>query len=303
MFKKETIHRRTFTPLAIAAAILTIIAPSIIAGAAAKPTVAVGLPPLQWVVEGIMESDVTVIVLVKPGQSPHTFEPSARQVAALSKAHTFLFIGTEIERQAAKRATTQNRLLTIHDVGNLTSDSHHDHPHTTTHCHHGLDPHIWLAPSEMAQIARRCATALHTTFPDKTAIINNGLAQTLARIAALDTQIKTLLDPLAGTSFLVYHPSWGHFATAYGLTQLALEADGKAPTAKHLATIAAQVKTHAIKTLFSNPDAPTAVVRRAAASMGCNVAIIDPLAPSWDTNLLQVARLIAASATPSTEEK
>lgn len=54
----------------------------------------------------------------------------------------------------------------------------------------------------------------------------------------LDESIKKRADALPDTKvFLVFHPSWGYFADDYGLTQIAVEDEGKEPTPATLAKI------------------------------------------------------------------
>lgn len=267
--------------------------------AADRPVIAVGIPPLKWVVESLAGDQVDAVVLLKPGQSPHTFEPSPRQVAALSGARAFLYIGLEVEHTVAARIGAQNPALRRYAVGGLAQQETHDHAEGC-HCH-GVDdddPHVWLAPALLAEVAERCAAALREVLPESATAIDAGLVRTRARIDAVDSEIQVLLKPLAGATLLVYHPSWGRFATAYGLKQRALEADGKTPSAKHLATLVTDARREHVRTLFSNPDAPAAVVRRAAATLGCRVEVIDPLAEAWDENLLRAARLMAAGIAP-----
>jgi len=274
------------------------------AAAADRPVVAVGIPPLQWVVDTVAGGRVESVVLLKPGQSPHTFEPAPRQVAALGAARAFLYIGLETERAVAARAAAQNPALRCVAVGGLAAPAAHsraaDHPAADHPCRNedGADPHVWLAPARMAEIAARCAAVLRGILPGDADAVDAGLARARARIEAVDAEARALLKPAAGATLLVYHPSWGHFAAAYGLKQRALEADGRTPSARHLAGLVSTVRREGVRTLFSNPDAPEAVVRRAAATLGCRVEVIDPLAGEWDENLLRTARRIAAGTAP-----
>lgn len=275
---------------------------ALVTTAAEKPIVVVGIPPLQWVVASIVGDSAEVGIFLRPGQTPHTFEPVARQVAELSRASAFLYIGLEVERAAAKRALAQNPTLQCRDVGGLVheepAEEEHDHTPGHTHDHDGGDPHIWLSPALLEEVAGRCAVALREALPAAAKEIADGLIRTRARIRAVDADVRAILQPVSGRTLLVYHPSWGHFTEAYGLQQLAVEADGRVPSAKHLATVIKQAKQENIRVLFSNPDAPESVVRRAATALKCRVEVIDPLAAAWDTNLLNVARRIAHGVAP-----
>ena len=292
------VRRIGFVGILVAALLVSVL----VLPASEKPVVMVGIPPLKWVVESIVGDRAEVGVFLRPGQTPHTSEPVARQVAELNRASAFLYIGLEVERAVAKRAVAQNPSLRCYDVGGLLHEGAASvaHPHVSG-CMHDQeygDPHVWLAPALLEGVAERCAAALHEALPAAGKEIEAGLARTRVRIRATDADVRAILQPVLGCTMLVYHPSWNHFVAAYGLRQLAVEADGRAPSAKHLAAVITQVKREKVRTLFSNPDAPEAVVRRVAAALGCRLEVIDPLAAAWDTNLLDVARRIAAGIAP-----
>ncbi len=67
------------------------------AAAPAKIPVFAGIPPLAWLVQRIGGPWVEVGVLVSPGQNPHVFQPSPRQVVAVKKAALFFKIGMPFE--------------------------------------------------------------------------------------------------------------------------------------------------------------------------------------------------------------
>ena len=58
---------------------------------------------------------------------------------------------------------------------------------------------------------------------------------------ALDAQLRSLFASTPagpggnGRGFLVFHPAWGYFAKDYGLTQQAIEFEGKEPSPRRLA--------------------------------------------------------------------
>ena len=82
-----------------------------------------------------------------------------------------------------------------------------------------------LAPEHSADFARN-----HDTF--------------VAELDALDAELHKLLDPLPKRKFMVFHPAWGYFADSYGLTQIAIEHEGKAPGPRTLAGLIADVPDH-----------------------------------------------------------
>ena len=99
--------------------------------------------------------------------------------------------------------------------------------------------------------------------------------------------------------FLVFHPAWGYFAQAYGLTQVPIEQGGKEPGARTLVTLIEQAKRDQIRVVFIQPQSDPRFAEQIARAIGGRVIAIDPLAPDYVANLRAVARQIAAAGTPN----
>ena len=73
------------------------------------------LPAAQFV-ERIGGGRVTVEVLVQPGQSPHSFEPTPRQMAGLASADLYFRIGVEFENALIPRVQSTMRDVEVVDT-------------------------------------------------------------------------------------------------------------------------------------------------------------------------------------------
>ncbi|MDE5695739.1 MAG: zinc ABC transporter substrate-binding protein, partial [Alistipes sp.] len=58
-----------------------------------ETTLCVSIPPLKEVVGGIVGDDFRIEVLVPPGASPETYEPTPRQFIALNRAQLIFNVG------------------------------------------------------------------------------------------------------------------------------------------------------------------------------------------------------------------
>ena len=119
-----------------------------------------------------------------------------------------------------------------------------------------------------------------------------------AELTALDNEIRTLLKGASKPNFMVFHPSWGHFADTYGLTQIPIEFNGKQPGARALTALIARAKQQQVSTIFVQPQFDSKSAQQLARAIGARVVIIDPLSPDYLNNLRNVARQIAASTPP-----
>lgn len=73
------------------------------AAAAQVPRVAVSILPQKYFVDRISGGTSQVLVLVGPGQNPHSYEPTPRQMADLGSAAAWLTIGVDFENGLAPK--------------------------------------------------------------------------------------------------------------------------------------------------------------------------------------------------------
>ena len=96
--------------------------------------------------------------------------------------------------------------------------------------------------------------------------------------------------PLQGKTLLVFHPSYGYFADAYGLKQIAVEMGGKEPGARQLARLIDRAKEDGVRMIFVQPQFSKGSARTIAEAIGGAVVPLDPLARDYLENLERMAR-------------
>ncbi len=191
----------------------------------------VSIPPQKYLVERIGGKHVRAEVLLKPGQSPHTYEPTPRQMVDLSSAKVFFRIGAPFETQIADKIGQTLKSLLIVDINEgipLRQQTeicleHEGHEHE----HSEIDMHTWMSPRLARIQAATVCRILSRVDPARQADYEANLGELQGELERLDTEIAESLEPLKGRAFLVFHPAFGYFADAYNLRQIAIEAGGK----------------------------------------------------------------------------
>ena len=262
-----------------------------------KLRVAVSIVPQAWLVEQIGGARVEVLTLVQPGDSPATYQPSDAQISQLMRAAVFFRIGVPFENGPWFAAVSGTKTLDVVDMRRgiklrrVTAPDHDDHGHG----HDGDDPHIWLSPPLLKQQAQTVADALCRLDPDHAGTYRANLIAAKTVLEVTDRAVRERLAPLAGRAFLVFHPSWGYFADAYGLEQVAIEVDGKAPSDHELTAVVTAARRHGVKVIFVQPQIAGSAARAVARLIGGRVEQLDPLAADVPANLLRVADVLAES--------
>jgi len=252
----------------------------------------VSIPPQAFVVERIGGGLVDVRVLVMPGQEPHTFEPLPKQMTELAGARLYFKVGMPFEeRLVEKIAAGFHKLKVVDSLKGIekvelhsNSDGHEEH-----------DPHVWLAPSMVLIMAANTAEALSQADPGNKEAYKANLEGLLAELNEVDSAIRERLAPFKGRAFYVLHSAFGHFAEEYGLRQMAMEAEGKLPSPKRLASLIGMAREEGARAVFVQPQFDRKSAEALANAIGGEVVVLDPLAGDLCANLVDIAEALAAS--------
>jgi len=281
-------------------------------GAGAAPLdVLVTILPHAALVERLGEGAVRVHVLVGPQESPHTFDPTPRELQRLAAARVWFTTGIELEAPLIPRlrgAVPDLAVIPTHaplellpgagagGAGQAGGDhAGHDHaPGDPCLAGHETDPHVWLSARNTAAQVAVMADALAARLPADAGAIAARAEALRAELQDLDARLEALLAPVRGRTMLVFHPAFGYFARDYGLVQRAVEAGGLAPGPRRLAALMREVEEAQVGTIFVQPQASDQAAAVLAREAGLRVVTLDPLARDHVANLWRLGQAVRA---------
>lgn len=270
------------------------------ADAGAPLRIFVSILPQQYFFEQIGAEYVDVSVMVGPGQSPATFDPTPRQMAELANADLYQRIGVPFERTWMADIAARIPGLKIIDARESITlrrmEDQHGHADEHSRGDAAKDPHIWTDPLLVIKISDQILRQLTALAPEHETAFKENHRLFVQRLEALDRKIQQLLGGLKNGSFMVFHPSWGYFADRYGLRQIPVEEEGKTPGAKTLAGLVRTARRKGIKTILVQKQFSRRGAKILAASFDGNVVTVDPLAYDYPLNMERIAQAIAAAA-------
>ncbi|MBN2439551.1 MAG: zinc ABC transporter substrate-binding protein [Deltaproteobacteria bacterium] len=273
----------------------------------------VSISPQKYFVQKIGGDLVDVSVLVPAHANPHSFEPKPRQMAELSKSAVYFSVGIDFEKFWLKKIAAANpKMRVVHTDDGITRipmADHHDGEKSRPsqksnvearagHDHGGLflDPHVWLSPSLVKIQAGHIRDALTAIDPVHRSRYKSNFASFMREIDELDAELKALFAGRKGEQFMVFHPSWGYFAEAYGLVQVPVEIEGKDPKPAQLQKLIRHARERRIKVIFVQPQFSAKSAELLSGEIGGQIVYADPLAENWAGNLREVARKFGAAA-------
>ena len=256
-----------------------------------KPLISVSIEPLRNIVEHLAGDYYKVVTLTPVGASPETYEPTPKQLMDVSNSKLYFAIGTlgfekqQLERM--KETAPTLKIYTVSDDISLLSVQHEGHGDST-------DPHIWMSPKNVVQMARNVCNALCQNDPEHTAVYKKKLADLERHADEIDRRIRLMVSKVRYRNFLIYHPALAYFANEYGFRQLTIEQDGKEPSSEHLATIISEAKAAEVHIIFLQREFKGRSVKSISKATGARVVIINPLAYRWDNEAIAIAKALAA---------
>jgi len=159
-----------------------------------------------------------------------------------------------------------------------------------------MDPHVWLSPLNVIQICNNITEELIKLRPELKSYFTANFELFKTELLKLDGDIRAALKGSKIESFMIFHPSWGYFADEYGLEQIAVEKEGKTPSAKYLASMMELARRKKIKVLFVQQQFSTTYAAAVARAVGAKVITLDPLSRDYINNMLKTAKVFTQTA-------
>ena len=257
-----------------------------------KPRVAVSIFPLYDVTKRIAGDRFDVILVLPPGKSEHGYDPTPKEIAALSGAKLGIAVGLDMDtwvENIMKNAGGVPKMLRVGDkvptipinVEPIEPEEHHGEEHHEEGAHeegsagsgaakheeheeheehdHKLgapDPHVWMDPQRMATIVDAIASELATIDPEGKQTFTANATTIKTALAALDADILTRSKAWTKHTIVTFHGSMSYFAKRYGLIIAAVVEPlaGTEPTATYLAEVIGAIKSNKAAALFTEPQ-------------------------------------------------
>lgn len=257
-----------------------------------KPVISVSILPEKYFIEQIAGDMVQVNVMIPPGESPATYEPSMSQLQDLHNSGIYMRIGYIVfELSWMDKIRSANRDMTIVDLSDgidlIKGPSHHDGQHES------VDPHVWMSPVNARIISRNIFESLAERYPGNRESFSENYDAFILKLDSLDGYISNALKDHKGAAFFIYHPALSYFARDYDLRQYPFELEGKSPSPAHMKYLADLAAKENIRTIFLQMQFDQHNAMTLAKETGAEIIQINPLDPDWYDQMIFIAGKIA----------
>ena len=252
-----------------------------------RAEILVTVPPLSGLVHAVAGDTCNVVVLVPPGKEPETFMPTPSQMREIARCGVFFRVGLPVEESIVGRLSSLNPRLRVVNLAErlpvaaesaeeieLTAPNGEDgaHPH-----HDGIDPHVWMSPSNLEEMAAVVEKTLSGLFPENAPLYHQRTLRFSRDAEALKVSTAERLASLRNRTLYVFHPAYGYYCAEFGLRQAAVEAGGKSPKSKDFVELIRRLREENAEKIFVQPQFSRTAVEKVASELNLNIEVHSPL--------------------------
>ena len=261
-----------------------------------KPVISVSIIPQHYFIEQLAGELVDINVMIPPGASPASYEPSVSQLGKLERSKVYLRIGyVGFEQSWMDKISSVNPEMKIVDLSEgvdiilddageeVEDEDHHGHRH------HGPDPHIWMSVINSRIIAHNIHKELLLLFPDEKEDLQARYESFSHSLDSLHMAISSKLEGIENRTFMIYHPALTYYARDYALQQLPLEIEGKTPSPMHLKEMTDLARVNHISKILIQSQFDRKNAEVLARETGAEIIQFDPLDLQWGDQMYYIA--------------
>jgi len=247
-------------------------------GGAAQPTTGLQVVASTTIVGDVVAqvggAAIDLTVLYPAGADPHTYEPTPRDLAAISKADVVFLNGAGLEESLIPLLETNapGAIVALSDGIDLLTFEGETGDETDGHL--AGDPHTWMDPNNVILWVEAVAGTLSALDPMHAGTYQENAAAYSDSLQELDAwileQVKQV--PLENRKIVTDHLIFGYFGEAYGFIQAGalIEAfsTNAEPSAQDLASLEDLILSEGIAVIFVGESINPALAEQVARETG-----------------------------------
>lgn len=264
-----------------------------------KTRIAVSIFPLYDVVRRIAGPDADVTLVLPPGHTEHSFDPTPKDVEEVSQAKIGIMVGLGLDpwmeklmkdaAPTAKIVKVGERVptLTVKDdpIGDEAAhktipEDDHDHDKGAT------DPHVWMDPSRVRVMVKAIGDELSKVDAAHANGYRERATQVDGEIDKLDKDVEAQIATWKTRGFITFHGSFNYFADRYKLQIIAViePFPGSTPTGEYIEEVLKVVTEKKVTALFGEPQLDPRPAKTIADQAKIQLGTLDPVGGTPETD-------------------
>lgn len=169
-----------------------------------------------------------------------------------------------------------------HEIDHDHEGEEHDHEHNMAG-----DPHFWLDPARMEQVAKQINEFLAETDPSHAQEYKKNTETVVSKLKDLDESVTSSFGNCALDTFVVSHEAFGYLAAKTGLHQVGVSGlePEVTPSPQRLKEISDVVKENGVKVIYAEANVSPKAIEVLAHDLGIETLVLDPGATQNDPDV------------------
>lgn len=243
------------------------------------------------ILSNIAGEKADVRVIIPTGRSPHSYEPTPRDAAALDNADIIFVNGLNLEESLLSILEDLDQPVIVPVSAGIEvlflgeDEEHHDDNHADDdeHDHSAGDPHFWFSPLNAIVWSRNISRTLQTSDPENAEFYSARTDEYISRLEDLDEEIRNMVNriPQENRKLLMDHAALSYFARDYGFEIVGhiveSVSDQAEPSARQVADLTELMTHEGVDAVFVGESAGRGISRLAesvAAESGRDVRVV-----------------------------
>lgn len=279
--------------------------------------------PIQFLIEEIGGDTVDVKSIFPPGVDAHTYEPTSREMTQIATSDAFFFIGSSMEGfvESAANALEAEKVKLIameqyehlfihnehveevhadheehHEEAHADHEEHHEetdrheHEHNDEDGHdhdHLYNPHIWIDPLRMIEMANIVHEELVALRPENADYYDQNKEKLIEQLEQLDQTFLELAEKKQHKYIIVPHAAYDYWTERYGIEQIAISgiSTTEEPSQKHLTEIIQMAEKYQIEYVLYEQNTPNKIMNIIKEQTGAETETIHNLSVLTDDDI------------------
>ena len=252
--------------------------------------------PIQYAAERSGGDSGETESVFPPGVDAHTYEPSTKDMTSIADSDAFIYLGAGMEAFAETAATAldsqdvalvelgQKEELFHTENGEEHSGEDHDHH---GHDHGDHDPHIWIDPLRMLEMATMIKEEMILLNPDHEELYKDNFAVLEQELNELHEEFSAVLGEKENKRILVSHAAFGYWESRYGIEQISIHglSSSNEPSQKDLTEIINTAEEHNMEYVIFEQNVSTSVSEIIQEQIGAEALVIHNLSVLTDEDM------------------
>ena len=254
----------------------------------------VTIEPQRYFARQLVDTLFKIVTMVPPGSSPESYDPTPREMVQLARSKAYFCIGhIGFENVWLDKLKSNHPGVLFFDNSQGIALITGSHQHETEDSGDAVDPHTWSSPRQARIIVENMFTALSEIDPERIDFYQEKRERLLSEIEETDRIVSAYLEHSSQKAFIIYHPALTYLARDYGLTQYAIEMDGKEPSPEQLRQLVDFAQKESIRTVFIQQEFDRKNAEIIAKETGCRIEVINPLSYRWSEEIIRIAKILS----------